>query len=41
VAFKSKGSFICHICCNMGPWFIFPRPKDRSPHPTAGFKPAT
>jgi hypothetical protein len=31
-------TFICHICCDTGPWYIWSHLKDWSPCPTMGFK---
>jgi hypothetical protein len=37
--FKQWGFFLCHIYCNLVPWFIRSHPKDRHPRPTVGFEP--
>jgi hypothetical protein len=38
--FDSKASFTCHTCDTGSPFIQF-HPKDQSPRPTAGYKPAT
>ena len=30
---ERERSLLCHVCCDTGPWFLWPRPKVRSNYP--------